>query len=360
MILNRVTSQITNQLPSLSSSPSSQGKIKKHIKEKIFSHLNIIIILPLFIFSMTHLANGERINIEIKDKVTLPEKQMVLGDIAYVSCNDPSLLERINGILIGNTPWPGYVRKIEKDIISARLADDGIDLKEVVFGNTTSSLVTVESITITGEEIIKKAKEYLLSKQSQSDGSEIIIESDRIPMDKLLPASEGDVRFEVSQIDANKERGNVQLVVRVFINDKQHLKIPVFFHIRVYEDIVTTTRKISRDTILASDDIEIRRMETTKLRGVTFDTIEDLVGKQAMRSILPNIPITADLVNNPPVIKKGDFIKVLVQSGNLHIVTKGVAKEDGYFGKIIRIKNIDSKKELYGRVEDTSTVKIIL
>ena len=34
---------------------------------------------------------GEKINIEIREKVTLPEKQMVLGDIAYVSCNNPSL-----------------------------------------------------------------------------------------------------------------------------------------------------------------------------------------------------------------------------------------------------------------------------
>ncbi len=360
MRLNRVIPQIINQLPPLSSPPSSQGGVKKHIKKKILSSLNTIIFLPLFIFSVIHPANGESINIEIKDKVTLPEKQIVLGDIAYVSCNDPSLLERINGILIGNTPWPGYIRKIEKDIISARLVDGGIDLNGVTFGNTTSSLVTVESMTITGEEIVKKAKEYLLSKLPQSDDDEIIIESDRIPMDKLLPANEGDIRFEVSQIDANKNRGNIQLLVRVFINDKQHLKIPVFFNIRVYEDTVITTRKIGRNTILEPDDLEIRRMETTKLMGLTFDNVEELIGKQAIRTIQPNVPITADLVNNPPLIKKGDFIKVLVQSGNLHIITKGVAKEDGYLGKIIRIKNIDSKKEIYGRVEDTSTVKIIL
>lgn len=356
----RIIPQITKQSTPLSAHASPRGKVKKLIKEKIFLSWNTMIFLPLFIFSMVHHASGERVHIEIKDSVTLPEKQIVIGDIAYVSCNDPSLLERINGILIGNTPWPGYARKIEKDVISARLIDGGIDLKEVIFGSTKSSLVTVESITITGEEIIKKAKEYLLSKQSRPDGGEIIIESDRIPMDKLLPANEGDIRFEVSQIDTNKERGSIQLIVRVFINDKQHLKIPVFFTIRVYEDVVTTARKISRDTILTPDDIEIRRMETTKLPGVTFDAVEDLVGKRAVRSIMPNIPITADLVNNPPVIKKGDLIKVLVQSGNLLIVTKGLAKEDGYFGKIIRVKNLDSKKELYGKVEDDSTVKIIL
>ena len=320
--------------------------------------LNILIFLPVVIFSLIHTAAGEKINIEIRDKVTLPEKQMVLGDIAYVSCNNPSLLERINNIFIGNTPWPGNVRKIEKDVINARLMDEGIDFKGITYGSTTSSLITVESIAITGEEIIRKAKEYLLSKLSRPE-SEIIIESDRPPMDKLLPANGGDIRWEISQIDANKDRGNVQLVVRISIDEKQYLKIPVFFTIRTYEDIAVPNKKIDRHDILAMDDLVIKRMETTKLAGLTFDNAEELAGKRAIRSILPNIPITAEMIDNPPLIKKGDFIKVSVQSGNLHIVTKGVAKEDGYVGKVIRIKNTDSNKELYGKVEDSTTVKII-
>ena len=320
--------------------------------------LNILIFLPVVIFSIIHTAVGEKINIEIRDKVTLPEKQMVLGDIAYVSCNNPSLLERINNIFIGNTPWPGNVRKIEKDVINARLMDEGIDFKGITYGSTTSSLITVESIAITGEEIIRKAREYLLSKLSRPE-SEIIIESDRPPMDKLLPANGGNIRWEISQIDANKDRGNVQLVVRISIDEKQYLKIPVFFTIRTYEDIAVPNKKIDRHDILAMDDLVIKRMETTKLAGLTFDNAEELAGKRAIRSIQPNIPITAEMIDNPPLIKKGDFIKVSVQSGNLHIVTKGVAKEDGYVGKVIRIKNTDSNKELYGKVEDSTTVKII-
>lgn len=305
-----------------------------------------------------HTAIGERINIEIKDRVTLPEKQIAMRDIAYVSCNDPSLLERVNSILIGNTPWPGNVRKIERDTINARLMDEGINLNDIAYGSTTASLVSVESITIPGEYILKKAKEYLQSKLFQPE-REIIIESDRPPRDKLIPANEGTIRLEISQIDANKDRGNVQLIARIFINDKEYLKVPVFFNIRVYEDVVASSRKIDRNDILNMDNLVIKRMETTKLTGSTFNNVEDLIGKRATRPILLNTPITAEIVDNPPAIKKGDFIKIFVQTGNLHVVTKGVAKEDGYLGKIIRIKNIDSNKELYGRVEDSTSVKIV-
>lgn len=320
--------------------------------------LKFFIPLPIVIFFTLHIALGEKINIEIKDKVTLPEKQIILGDIAYVSCNNPSLLERINNISLGNTPWPGNVRKIERDILNARLMDEGINLAEVSYGSTASSIISVESITVTGEEIEKKAKEYLLSKLSRSD-SEIIIEADRPIKDKLLPANDENIRMEVSQIDANKDRGNVQLIVRIFISDKQYVKVPVFFNVRVYEDIVTSNGKINGNDILTVKNLAIRRMETTKLTGSLFYHIEDLAGKRALRPILPNTPIIAEIVDNPPVVKKGDFVKIFIQTDSLHVVTKGVAKEDGCLGKVIRIKSIDSNKELYGTVEDSTSVKII-
>lgn len=321
--------------------------------------LNILTFLTILILSIAHTAKGETINIEMKDEVTLPEKQIVLGDIAYVSCNNPSLSEKVNNIFIGNTPWPGNIRKIEKDILYARLLDEGIDPGMVNFGSSTSSMISVESITITGEEIMRVAKEYLMSTLSRPE-SEVVIESDRPPRDKILPACEGDVRMDVSQIDPNKNWGNVQLIVRIFIGNKQYLKIPVFFNIRTYEDIVTSVRKISRSDILKAEDLELRRMETTNLCGSMYYSINDLIGKRAIRTLQPNTPITAESVDNPPVIKKGDLVRVFIQTGNLHVVMKGVAKEDGYIGKIIRVNNVDSKKELYGKVEDSATVKITL
>ena len=137
-----------------------------------------------------------------------------------------------------------------------------------------------------------------MSKLSRPE-SEIVIESDRPPMDKLLPANGGNIRWEISQIDANKDRGNVQLVVRISIDEKQYLKMPVFFTIRTYEDIVIANKKINRHDILSMDGLVIKRMETTKLAGVTFDDIEGLIGKRAIRPILPNIPIIGEMIDNP-------------------------------------------------------------
>lgn len=323
--------------------------------------MKVPVIFAFFIVALfaVHDACGGKITIELQDKVVLPEKQVVLGDIAYVSCGDPALLERVNHVLIGNTPYVGNVRKIETAIITARLMDEGINLNEVTYGSATASFVSVESTTVRGEEMVKKAKEYLAEKMP-SFNREIIIESDRIPADKILPASDEDVRFEVSSVEGNKDRGNIQVFVRIFINDKQYLKIPVFFNVRVYENVVASSRKIGRGEILAEDDLVIEKLETTKLSASTFSSVDDLIGKRITRLIQPYTPITQELIDNPPLIKRGECIRLLLQSGNLMVVAKGVAKEDGHLGKIIKVKNVDSKKEIQGMVEDSSTVKVVM
>ncbi|HJW86338.1 MAG TPA: flagellar basal body P-ring formation chaperone FlgA [Candidatus Brocadiaceae bacterium] len=318
----------------------------------------ILAFLVVALFAV-HNVYGGKIIIELQDKVVLSEKQMVLGDIAYVSCGDPVLLERVNNIPLGNTPYVGNVRRIETAIIGARLMDEGINLNEVIYGSATASLVSVISTTVRGEDIVKKATEYLTEK-TPSYGNEIVIESDRVPADKILPANDEDVRLDVSPVEGSRDRGNIQVFVRILIKDKQYLKVPVFFNVRVYENVVASSRKIGRGEILTEADLVVESIETTKLAASTFSSVDELVGKRITRLIQPYTPITPELINNPPIIKKGECIKLLLQSGNLIIVAKGVAKEDGHLGKIIKVKNTDSKKEIQGRVEDASTVKVIM
>lgn len=322
--------------------------------------LKYFFLLPATILFLIYATIAEEIKIDLKEKVTLPDKQIVLGDIATIFCNNPVLLEKVGNVSLGNTPCPGNVRRIERDLLALRFMEEGIDVNnnKILYGDAAFSLVSVESTTISGDEILSVARDYLLSNLSRSE-DEIVIESDRSIPDKLLPANDGNIRLEVTQVETNKDRGNIQLVVRILINDKLYLKVPVFFYVRVYETVVISSTKIDRNDTLTLDNLTMSRMETTKISRTTFDKPEDIIGKRALRLILPNTPITPEVVYNAPAIRKGDLIRVFIHSGNLHVVTKGVAKEDGCVGKIIRVKNIDSNKELYGTVEDSTAVKII-
>ena len=61
----------------------------------------------------------------------------------------------------------------------------------------------------------------------------------------------------------------------------------------------------------------------------------------------------------PPVIRKGDKVKIIAENGPLRIVTAGIAKGSGGIGEQIKVENISSQKTIVGRIKDDSTVEIL-
>ncbi len=300
---------------------------------------------------------AELINIDIKERVTLPEKQIILGDVAVVTCHNNALTQQICNIKMGQTPWPGNTLRVGKDIFSMRLAAEGVELPNVTFSGAEAATVSVLSITLTGQEIAEKAKEYLVSRLPW-DNEDVLIELERLPADIIVPKGQSDVRLEISDTDSNKDRGAIQLLVSVIVDDKVFSKFRVFFRVHIFENVAVTRKQLGRMETLKEDGIFLKRTETTNLAGITFYKVEDLIGKRTLRPIRPYSVVTFDMVETPPAIRKGDVIKLLIKKESFMVITKGISKEDGKKGEVIRVKNFESHKELYGKIIDSETVAI--
>jgi flagella basal body P-ring formation protein FlgA len=87
--------------------------------------------------------------------------------------------------------------------------------------------------------------------------------------------------------------------------------------------------------------------------------VDDLIGKVAVRTIRPNAIITENIVETPQTIQKGSVVRLYIEANNFIIVTKGLAQEAGRIGEVIKIKNLDSKKVLYGKIINPEKVQII-
>lgn len=315
----------------------------------------VILLLLLISTSSVYAAS---INIELKDRVLLPKKQIVMGDLAVITSHDDAVTQRISDIKMGHTPWPGNTLRVGKDIFYMRLSAEGVNLADVSFGgNTDAVTVDVESVTFTGQEIAERAKAYLYSRLPW-DYENFSVELERLPSDVIVPMGQSEPIIKISDTDSIKDRGPVQLRVSVIVDGKVFTKFRVFFRVHIFEDVVLVKKQLRRLEVLSEDDLYIKRTETTKLGGLTFGSIEDLVGKRTIRPIRPYSVVTFDMVETPPAIRKGDVIKMLVKKGNFMVTAKGISNEDGKKGDVIRVKNYDSKKQLYGKVIDSETVAI--
>lgn len=319
------------------------------------ARISLVLILSTFILIPDILAG--KVEVNLMDNVILEDKTITFRDISTVTGDDVKLVNKINDIEIGKTPWANSVRMINKDFMKMRLNASNVNVSDVNFTNANSVTVSVESTKITGLEISQKAKEYLLSVLPVTD-REATVELARLPGDQWIPSRRDKINFNVSLVDSSKDRGKIELIVTASSKGMRYFKIPVHFNVRVFEYVAITKRKIARDQQLTKGNVFMARRETTKIRGLAFSNRENLTGKTAAVSILPYTILTEDMVETPPTIKQGSVIKLFIMSNGFKIVTKGLAQQTGYTGEVIKVKSLDSKKMLYGEIIDSNRVQI--
>jgi flagella basal body P-ring formation protein FlgA len=100
-------------------------------------------------------------------------------------------------------------------------------------------------------------------------------------------------------------------------------------------------------------------MNISRLPGSVIRDLDTAIGKRLRRNIKAGNYLRQNMLAVPPLIQKGDKVKLVARSGNIKIVTYGTAREPGGAGEQIRIENLTSEKTILGRVIDASTVDVI-
>ena len=123
-------------------------------------------------------------------------------------------------------------------------------------------------------------------------------------------------------------------------------------------DTVVTLRQIEYGASLAATDVTLQKREITQNSHLAARKLDDVIGKKARTTIRANQPVRADQVEKVPLIKSGQMVTIIAESGVLKISVTGIARSSGAEGDVIRVQNLTSLKEIPARVIDSSTVLV--
>ena len=122
------------------------------MKTRIF----LFFLISVFVLIPDILAN--KIEVDLTHRVVLKEKTITFSDVSTVTGDDVDLVNEINNIEIGMTPWANSTRRIDLDFLKMRLKSSNVTISDVTFTNSKSVVVFVESPKVTGYEIAHKAQ----------------------------------------------------------------------------------------------------------------------------------------------------------------------------------------------------------
>ena len=314
--------------------------------------LFVIIFLNAVNFSLVFSQNS--IIIEVKEQACVEDYSVRLKDIAVIKGVSEEIYDRLSNIEICLSPSPGVKRIIYPYLIKNRMREHNFLEENIkIIGNRC--IVTLKTITISGEKIKEVALDYIKQKIKGED-IERKIEIIKVPRDVVAPGK--DLSLKVIPLDYGNIKGLLSIFVGIYNGDHFYKKVPVFFKVQTFEYALVSVKNIKRFEKIKSDYVEIKKVETTGIRKDFLKDIDSAVGKRAKYSIQKNNVIFSDMIEKPPLINRGDFVDIKVIKGSVVVLCKGRAKKDGKLGEFIPVRNLVSNKDLLAKVENSKTVII--
>ena len=135
-------------------------------------------------------------------------------------------------------------------------------------------------------------------------------------------------------------------------------QMPVQAH--VWREIIVAGSPLHRGQLLKDADLSRERRDALTLR----DSLTSVPPDDALLEIAENIPtgqpLTLHSVRARPIVRRGKVADAIIQEGAMMITVKVEVLEDGVSGQTVRVRNLKSRREFRGKVQNEETILVSL
>lgn len=177
------------------------------------------------------------------------------------------------------------------------------------------------------------------------------------PSDPIkVPA--GVVEMRVVPVSNDERLGRRMFQLAVIVNGKPWKTIEVLADVAAMIDVVSLNRFVTSEELIGAEDVKIASIRINQLNHPFITDQEEAIGKGAARPLQADTPLRSAFLKKPLTVKKGDRVIIEARRGGLSIHTYGVTKSNGYIGETIMVANVDSGRELRGKVVASGLVQV--
>ncbi|MDP6980481.1 MAG: flagellar basal body P-ring formation chaperone FlgA [Myxococcota bacterium] len=171
-----------------------------------------------------------------------------------------------------------------------------------------------------------------------------------------LPADELDVSFRTHKTGRLSGRTPVTVILNHAGREVKRGVVTV--GLIAYKHIYVAARGVRKGEVVEEGDIRRVRRDMSTLRGAVITRSSDLVGMRVRRSLPAGRAWQPRYLETIPTVRRGELVRLRLESGGLRIDGTGKAGADGRPGEFIRVLNAASKRYVTGRVDEEGTVHV--
>lgn len=313
--------------------------------------LNLLFFLAIFLGSLPISALALEITFSASAEVSTPF--VTLGDIAVFDKKTP-LSNALASQRIGHAPAAGESITLDTNTIINKLRQSLSQNNGIRLSGSPSILLKRTGITVGPSEIQSSIAAYIESQKTNLPQAEYSFVPYDIPLPFMIPTG----KLDIEVISAKPGIIGTKRFSLVYKVDGRIIKnISVRGNLKAMAHVAVLTQNVTRDTILHPDMVQMETKDLSTLR-TPCTNLREVLGKKVIKSQRTGSVLDLSSIDFPPLIQKGQLVKILINHNELHLTATGISTMNGKQDQVIRVKNTGSKKIVFCRVIAPGLVEV--
>ena len=306
--------------------------------------------------------------IRFASEARVQKDELLLGELATID-GDESLAALLRALKLGAAPIPGGSVTYEAAELRRRLTQARVVESERIH------LILPERVQVTrafqdvpASALVEAARREVLrqlaAQPSLGEGGADIASAGEPyalvpvgrPLDLRVPAGALDLATRVQDLVSQSAFAAVAVTIR--LDGRDYQTVSVSFRIGRYREVLVAAHALEPTRTLGRDDFRVEKRASTETPDDALSALADAGDFEAMRPVKAGEVITPYLLRAKMLVRRGELVTLYVEGRGFRITTQGQASEDARRGDPVRVTNLASKREVFGKVEGPGVVRV--
>ncbi len=267
----------------------------------------------------------------------------ILGrDLALV---DPRFAGLPDSLVVGYTPAPGSKRVFAPTELARIARSQNLsvaDLQELCFELPVRSLSNEEFVSSMAKAFSPNVKIQLLERS-------------------MVPAPSGELLFPVGSLEPPSAAIGGAQIWRGYVQYGGSRRFPVWARVVVSESVsaVVAARDMAANVPADAGSLRVEVWTGPPQRERVAVRIQDVQGKVLSRPVKAGALIPIGIIVEPPSVRRGDSVRVVVVCGPAQLSLDAVAERDGRSGEMIYLRNPSSGRSFRAKLEGSHAIVVL-
>jgi flagellar basal body P-ring formation protein FlgA len=195
-----------------------------------------------------------------------------------------------------------------------------------------------------------------IQKMAQDASRRVEIRDFRSHEKITLPS--GNLSYQIFLSDQAVRGGNLSGAFILYADRQEVQKIRFNARAEIYTDVVMAKNYLKRNQEITASDVRLANKNIALLPPDVVTDLREVLGKRTTLAINPQEVLRVSMMEIPPLVQKGERVIILFENPQFRITALGEAREGGRKGDRVKLVNLSSRKEVYGRVLNANTVQV--